>query len=108
MADKKERILIRKISVCEDSRNKELDWQDCRCAVRPNGFCEYHPKSKDTIPYQKAVIRMAKILCKRSGLVPCKNCTGYKNKEECLRLLKRLDLIGRVEALLKYLVEATK
>jgi hypothetical protein len=60
MANKEERIYIRKISVCDDARTKKLDWKECRCCTRPNGHCEYHSKSKDTIPYSKAIKRIKK------------------------------------------------
>lgn len=62
MADKEERILIRKISICNDTRTKELDWQQCKCCVRQNGHCEYHPQSKETMPYKKTVKKVAKKL----------------------------------------------
>lgn len=97
----KTRILIRKISVCEDSRTKDLDWQDCRCVVRPNGFCEFHPKSKDTIPYQKAVKIMAKAICLSDDDGGCKGkcnvkCSTWKYS------------VPTAEAALNDLVEATK
>ena len=75
MTDKEERILIRKISICNDARTKELDWQQCRCCVRQNGHCEYHPQSTDTIPYKEAIEIMAKanwiaVVCAKNQIVP--------------------------------------
>ena len=75
MINKEERILIRKISICNDARTKELDWQQCRCCVRQNGHCEYHPQSIDTIPYKEAIEIMAKanwiaVVCAKNQIVP--------------------------------------
>ena len=97
----KTRILIRKFSVCDDERTKELNWRFCRCSVSPNGFCEYHPQCVETIPYHEAVKIMAKAICLSDDDGGCKGkcnvkCSTWKYS------------IPAAEAALTDLVEATK